>query len=261
MDDRSGLDGATPCPLGEEAVAFALHTLEPDEEAAMRSHVERCRACAETVRETELVGAALGGSVEQVEPPARLRTSLMAAAAETPQVGAPPRPEPHPRFARPRPARTRILVAAAAAAALIAIGGLGGYAAHVQRERDALAAQAQALAGIVTQLDSPGSSHAILNTPSGQPVAAVVVTPADSTVVTAGLDANDTSATTYVLWGLGAGDPLPLTAFDVAGPGPGVHDIGTGPGSPFTSYAVSLEPGRTMPAVPTTVVASGPVQA
>ncbi|GAA0898675.1 anti-sigma factor domain-containing protein [Pseudonocardia zijingensis] len=256
MDHRSGTDGAQPCPWDEEAVALALHALAPDEEAAVRDHVLGCRACSEAVRETEVVAAAVGGAVEQVDPPVRLRTSLMAAAAETPQVGA---VQPHPRFARPRPARTRSLVAAAAAAALIAIGGLGGYAAQVHRERDALAAQAQALAVIVTQLDTPGSAHAVLSTGSGQPVAAVLVTADAGTVVTTGLGANDTSATTYVLWGLGTGDPRPLTAFDVAGTGPGIHEIGA-TGAPYTSYAVSLEPGREMPAVPTEVVASGPVQ-
>jgi anti-sigma-K factor RskA len=263
MDDRSRSDGATPCPLGEEAVAFALHALEPDEEAAMRSHIERCRSCSETVRETELVAAAVGGAVEQVDPPARLRTNLMAVAADTPQ-GDPP-VEPHPRIAERRRrlnlTRARVLVAAAAAVVVIGVGGLGVYTAQVQRQRDALAAQAQALAGVVTQLDAPGSTHATLSTDSGQPVAAVLVTTDGRTVVTAGLDPNDTSANTYVVWGLGDGDPRPLAAFDVTAPGPGIHEIGAGDDAPFAAYAVSLEPGRTMPAVPTDVVASGPVQA
>ncbi|QYN37123.1 anti-sigma factor [Pseudonocardia sp. DSM 110487] len=259
MDDRSRFDGTTPCALGEEAVAFALHALEPDEEAAMRSHIERCRSCSETVRETELVAAAVGGAVEQVDPPPRLRANLLATAAETPQSGPPS--QPHPRFAarqhRSRN-RARILIAAAAAAVVLAVGGLGAYTAQVQRQRDALA---QALAGIVTQLDAPGSSHATLSTDSGRPVAAVLVTTAGRTVVTAGLDPNDTGATTYVVWGIEAGDPRPLAAFDVTAPGPGIHEIGPGDGSRFEAYAVSIEPGRTMPAVPTTVVASGPVQA
>lgn len=260
MDDRSRFDGATPCPLGEEAVAFALHALEPDEEAAMRSHMERCRSCSETVRETELVAAAVGGAVEQVEPPPRLRTSLLAMAAETPQ--AEPPVQEHPRFAARRRlnlTRARVLVAAAAAAAVIAVGGLGVYTAQVQRQRDALAEQAQALAGIVTQLDTPGSTHATLSTDSGQPVAAVLVTAEGRTVVTAGLDPNDASASTYVVWGLGVGDPRPLAAFDVTA-GPGIHEIGAGDDAPFAAYAVSLEPGRTMPTTPTTVVASGGVQ-
>jgi hypothetical protein len=261
MDDRFRFDGATPCPLGEEAVAFALHTLEPHEEVAMRRHIERCHSCTETVRETELVAAAVGGAVEQVDPPARLRTNLLAMATDTPQSE--PAPQPHPRFAAGRRAnltRTRVLIAAAAAAVVIGVGGLGAYTAQVQQQRDALAAQAQALAGIVTQLDAPGSTHATLRTDAGQPVAAVLVTADGRTVVTAGLDPNDTSATTYVVWGLGAGDPRPLAAFDVAAPGPGIHEIGPGGESPFAGYAVSLEPGRTMPAAPTTVVASGQVQ-
>jgi hypothetical protein len=257
MDNRSRFDGATPCPLGEEAVAFALHALEPDEEAAMRSHIERCRSCSETVRETELVAAAVGGAVEQVDPPPRLRANLMAAAAETPQAG--PLPAPHPRFVeRRRTTRARVLLAAAAAAVVFAVGGLGAYTVQVQRQRDALA---QALAGIVTQLDAPGSSHATLTTDSGRPVAAVLVTAEGRTVVTAGLDPNDRSTTTYVVWGVGSGGPRPLATFDVTAPGPGIHEIGSADGSRFEAYAVSLEPGRTMPAVPTTVVASGPVQA
>jgi hypothetical protein len=263
MDDRTRFDGATPCPLGEEAVAFALHALEPGEEAAMRSHVERCGSCSETVRETEVVAAAVGGAVVQVEPPARLRSNLLAVAAETPQAGTPARPEPHPRFAarRRRPARARVLIAAAAAAALVAIGGLGAHTVQVQRERDALAAQAQALAGIVTQLDAPGSTHAVLSTDAGQPVAAVLVTTGGTAVVTAGLDPNDTGASTYVVWGLGAGDPRPLAPFDVTESGPHIYEIGARDRQAFTAYAVSLEPGRAMPAVPTAVVASGQVQA
>jgi hypothetical protein len=92
-------------------------------------------------------------------------------------------------------------------------------------------------------------------------VAAVIVTAAGRAVVTAGLSPNDTSDTTYVVWGLGAGDPRPLAAFDVTAPSPNVHEIGrTGGDPPFAAYAVSLEPGRTMPATPTIVVASGPVE-
>lgn len=268
MNDRTRLDGTPPCPLGEEAVAFAVHALEPADEAAMRAHIQRCHSCSETVRETELVSAALARSVEQVEPPPRLRAGILAVATQTPR-GPAPGPDnaglvqPHPRFAARRASltRTRVLVAAAAAAALIAVAGLGVYTVQLQQQRDALAAQAQALAGVVTQLDAPGSAHATLSTGTGRPVAAVLVTAAGRTVVTAGLSPNETSDTTYVLWGLGAGEPRPLATFDVTAPSAGVHDIGrAGDDLPFVAYAVSLEPGRTMPAAPTTVVASGPVQ-
>jgi hypothetical protein len=270
VNDRTRLDGPSPCPLGEEAVAFAIHALEPDEELAMRAHIERCGSCFETVRETELVAAAMAGSVEQVDPPRRLRTNILAMAAETPQArpapgsGSADPVQPHPRFAarrRPNLTRARVLLAVAAAAAVVGVGGLGAYTVQVQQERDALAAQAQALAGIVTRLDAPGSAHATLSTDSGQPVAAVLVTTAGRTVVTAGLSPNDTGDTTYVVWGIGEGDPRPLAAFDVTAAGPGVHELGGAGGEPpFAAYAVSLEPGRTMPAAPTIVVASGPVQ-
>jgi Anti-sigma-K factor rskA len=269
MNARPRFEEPTPCPLGEEAVAFAMHALEPAEEVAMRAHIERCGACRETLRETELVTAALGSSVKQIDPPSRLRANILAAAAETPQADPPPGSaggdpvQLHPRFAARRASvtRARVLVAAAAAAVVIAVAGLGTYTVQVQQQRDALAAQAQALAAIVTQLDAPGSAHATLSTDSGQPVAAVLVTAAGRTVVTAGLSPNDTSDSTYVVWGLDDGGPRPLGVFDVTAGGPGVHEIGTaGDGPPFAAYAVSLEPGRSMPATPTDVVASGPVQ-
>jgi hypothetical protein len=64
------------------------------------------------------------------------------------------------------------------------------------------------------------------------------------------------------VWGLGDDGPRPLGVFDVTPSSPGVHEIGSAGGDPpFAAYAVSLEPGRTMPATPTKVVASGPVQA
>ncbi|OLT21576.1 hypothetical protein BJF78_08140 [Pseudonocardia sp. CNS-139] len=84
--------------------------------------------------------------------------------------------------------------------------------------------------------------------------------PAGRTVLTHGLDPNDAAATVYVMWGLGAGAPQPLGVFDVTAPGPSVHEM-PGGDQPFTAYAVSLEPGRSMPASPTDVVASGPVRA
>jgi Anti-sigma-K factor rskA len=270
MNDPTRFGEPTPCPLGEEAVAFAMHALEPAEEVAMRAHIERCRACRETVQETQLVTAALGRSVEQIDPPPRLRAGILAAAVETPQADPPPGSgsddpvQPHPRFAARRASvtRARVLAGAAAAGAVIAVAGLGTYTVQVQQQRDALAAQAQQLAAIVTQLDAPGSAHATLSTDAGQPVAAVLVTTAGRTVVTAGLSPNDTSDTTYVVWGIGDGGPRPLGVFDVTPSSPGVHEIGSAGGDPpFAAYAVSLEPGRTMPATPTKVVASGPVQA
>ena len=61
------------CPLNEQAVGWALHALEPDEEMAVLLHVPECPSCQAAAREAEDVLAHLGSSVEQVEPPRSLR--------------------------------------------------------------------------------------------------------------------------------------------------------------------------------------------
>jgi hypothetical protein len=273
-------DEPPACPMNPEAVAWALHALEPDEELAVRAHLPGCSSCRAIVRDTEQIVGALGTQVEQVEPPARLRGDILAAATRSPQVHTDPRPpdlaeaalrtggEGSARGGRPARAgrrprmtgRRRLVAAAVAAVAVLGVGGLGVYTAQVQQQRDSQIAQAQSLADLVTQLDRPGSTHATLSTSGGEAVAAVVTTPTDRTVVTAGLPPNDHDATIYVLWGLGAGDPRPLGTFDVAAPEAGLHDMGAVTGQPaFAQYAISLEPGRAMPAAPTVVVASGAV--
>jgi hypothetical protein len=281
MNEPTSTGEPQPCPLDEQAVAWALRVLEPEDEEQMRAHIPHCHSCQNTIRETEAIMGGLAASVEQVDPPPRLRAGILAQAAETPQTptergqatapepapAAPAAPPPPPsRSGPPRRAQRRLggrrLVAAAAVAlALVGLGGLAAYTAQVQQQRDAQIAQSQALADLVVQLTQGGSPHATLSTGEGRSVAAVLIGPAERTVVTAGLPANDRSDTVYVMWGLGAGPPTPLAAFDVTAPGPRIHDLGPATGEPqFSSYAVSLEPGRTMPPVPTTVVASGAVE-
>lgn len=73
------------CPLTEQAVGWALHALEPDEEMAVLLHLPQCAACRAAAYDAEQVLAGLGGTVPLVEPPAGLRDRLMAEVAETPQ--------------------------------------------------------------------------------------------------------------------------------------------------------------------------------
>jgi hypothetical protein len=270
------------CPMHAQAVGWALQALEPDEELAVQAHLPDCPSCRETVRETEVLVGEMGAQVEQVDPQARLRENILAEAAGTPQIRPVEAPEPEParettgvpRFEadeRDRivvgPAgsrgsgRRRLVAAAVALVAVFGVGGLTVYTLQVQEQRDAQVAQSQSLADLVTQLDRPGTTLATLSTTGGEAVAAVLTTISERTVVTAGLPPNDRGTAIYVLWGLGVGDPRPLGAFDVPTPGAGVHEVGTGAGGPaFLQYAVSLEPGRVMPAAPTVVVASGPVR-
>ncbi|WP_214370605.1 anti-sigma factor domain-containing protein [Pseudonocardia sp. H11422] len=278
--------------MSEQAVGWALQALEPDEELEVVRHLPACPQCQEAVRETEELLSELGAAVEQVEPPARLRDDLLAAAAATRQE---PRPSaakdttvPSPAARTPGPARhrsgaarppaastppgdrrwlsTRGRKVAAASLALVAVVGIGGLAvrsAQLQAERDAQIAQAQSIFDMVAQFDQPGTRHAWLHTdPAEPPIAAVMVNGDDQKLMTVGLPVNSADRETYVLWGMpAAGPPQVIGTFDVAPASAGPHDVGSAPEvGGFSGYAISIEPGRTAPASPSTVVASGQVE-
>lgn len=281
------------CPLNEQAVGWALHALEPDEEMEVLLHLPRCPSCQVAVLDAERILAALGASVEQIEPPATLRDALLAGAADTPQHSPMLRPrtspepdrqplpevsgtsrrrrgldgdDPPPRVVAPgkRSAwfsrRGRRLVAASLA--LVGVLTAGGLAIRATGPAETAQTQAQTLAEIVTQLDEPGTTHATLAAADGAALAAVVVHDGRRTLVTAGLAPNASERDTYVVWGTGNGAPRPIATFDVDGLGTDVRTVGAASEADgFSGYAISLEPGRTAPASPTTVVASGLVEA
>jgi hypothetical protein len=281
------------CSLNEQAVGWALHALEPDEEMEVLLHLPRCPFCQTAVLEAERILAALGASVEQIEPPTTLRDALLAGAAETSQ---------HPPMLRPRtspgghqslpevPATSRRHRRAldgdnssprvpaaddrpswfsrrgrrlfAASLALVGVLTAGGLAIRATELAETAQTQAQTLAEIVTQFDEPGTTHATLAAADGAALAAVVVHDGRRTLVTAGLAPNASERETYVVWGTGNGAPLPIATFDVGGAGTDVRNVGSASqADEFAGYAISLEPGRTAPASPTTVVASGQVEA
>lgn len=272
------------CPRVEQAVGLVLRTLEPDEELEVLAHLPGCPDCLAAVGDAEGVLSTLGTSVEQVDPPARLRDAILDAAASTPQVASPLRPASAPPRRAPgrdpapsRPGgpsrppvthraprrRTRTLVAAALA--LVVAAGIGGLAARtvaLQNQRDAQIQQTQTIVDMVAQFDRPGVQHAWLAAGPGQdPVAAVMVDGATRALVTVGLPANSAADDTYVLWGMGDGDPRALGTFDVGSTQSGPHDIGSSTSAAnYAGYAISLEPGRGLPAVPTKVVATGQVE-
>ncbi len=277
-----------PCPLNEQAVGWALHALEPDEEMAVLLHVPHCPSCQAVARDAEGVLSQLGASVEQVEPPPSLRNALMAAVAETaqdvvpttaiPVTGAPAAVVPPPRHRAPEPAagsspeggsrgswlsRRRLVAASFALVAVIAVGGFAVRTTQLQQESQTLAARAQSVANLFQQLDRPGAKHAVLaSLKSGGAAAAVVVVDGQRQVFSIGLPNNAIDDSTYVLWGLRAGAAAaPLGAFDVTPTDPGVRTVGSGAQNDgFTDYAISIEPGRTMPTAPTDVLAKGAVR-
>ncbi|GAA4862385.1 anti-sigma factor domain-containing protein [Actinomycetospora straminea] len=161
---------------------------------------------------------------------------------------------------------TRWLAAAAAVVVVIAIGGLTAANQSLRAERDsaqaAAAAQAQreaAITDVLADAGTPGVPHAVLATPQGGLVGVVVDDGTGRRVLATGLGPNG-SDEVYVLWGLADGTPRPLGTFDIGGQGPDVRSVPSTPEAvPYAGFAVSLEPGRTAPASPTRVVASGQV--
>ena len=282
------------CPMTEQTVGWALHALEPEEEMASIAHLETCAECRQTAAQVADVTTGLGSAVEQREPPAGLRASILDEAARTPQI----RPEPRHRAeparvdaeesesgprhradrsdtSRPsgtrrpggRPGRGRVAAACWSRrpprSRSCGGGGLVIYAQQMRSERDASMAQAQNIFDAVARFDRPGTTHAFLAppTPNAQPVAAVMVDGDQRMVISMGLPENSVEDQTYVLWGMhDTGAPQPVGTFDV-NPTPGSPiSVASSPGGTFAKYAISLERGRQAPASPSSVMAMGPVE-
>ncbi len=75
--------------LRELAEAYALGILDADDRQAFERHLPLCESCQQAVRDAQLVGLALGQSVEMVDPPPHLRSRVLAAAAAASQASAP----------------------------------------------------------------------------------------------------------------------------------------------------------------------------
>jgi anti-sigma-K factor RskA len=258
----------------ELAVGWALHALEPEDEAVFADHLAGCDRCARTVAETSEVMAAMATDLPRSEPSPELRDRLRAAVAETEQVPLPGeepavRPTatgfPHYRPVAPqepsaRPSLRRRLPALALAAALLGVVALGIWNVFLADSRDDLRATVAQQQDIVDALLTPGAATvSALSSDDGTAVATVVARPDRIDVVSYGLSVNDTGSETYVVWGLDDGDPQPLGTFDVTRSQMTLQTVGsraTGLDD-YSRYGISLEPGRQAPPAPTEIVAIG----
>lgn len=111
----------------DDVGAYLLGALDDDERAKFEKHLSRCDECREAAAELTPAVDALQHSVDPVEPPAALKTSVMAAVRAEPrpaEVAAPSRPA---RATHPLAwLRVRPRVAALAASALVALAFAGG---------------------------------------------------------------------------------------------------------------------------------------
>lgn len=278
------------------APAYVLHALEPEDEAAVRSHLGSCRRPHPELADLGGAAAVLAEAVEPVEPPSALRARILDAARAEPRTGReatygqpahgePPRPEGTRREgtrrealrATDRPvapvvdlsARRRRWVDASPAtwalraAAVVAIVVLGAWNALLQGQVSALDRFRSTVAAVADAGAQPGALSATLMgdaQPSARGVAAVRT---DGTILLAmaGLEPTQGSEV-YEAWVVpAAGAPVPVGSFTVASDGTGVLTSGHGPVAAGSGIALTREPGpgATTPTMP--IVSKGATQA
>ncbi|MFD9702125.1 anti-sigma factor domain-containing protein [Lentzea sp. NPDC059081] len=252
------------CPQEELAVGWAMHSLEPDEEAQVRDHLPTCATCQHAVRSTEEVLASIGGAVRQEQPPPRLRARLMEQIEHTPQE---PPAQPAPRHTAPTPLRPqhrrrtgRVLLAAAAALVVLAGAGyLGVRVNQLSGEVTAAQSRTDALNKALSLAADPDTNKAVLRTTAGDDLAVVLSNPDAAAVMPLNLKPND-AGHVYVVWGASTKAPVPLAVFDVRAGSTDPQLLSWSPEAhKHTTFAVSLEPGRQAPASPSEVLAGGQV--
>jgi anti-sigma factor RsiW len=127
MSDPVGQSGNHD-ELRDDIAAYALGALDEPEAERLRAHLEGCEECRRELRWLEPAVELLPRTVEQLEPPERIRESLL----ETVRAEAPPEAREPPRAARESwwhrlgPAVWRPATAVAAAL-MIVIGAVAGY--------------------------------------------------------------------------------------------------------------------------------------
>ncbi|MGH3946826.1 MAG: anti-sigma factor domain-containing protein [Pseudonocardiaceae bacterium] len=248
------------CPHRELAVGWALHCLEPAEESLFVAHLADCAECRGIVRETEEVGAALAVAVPDAAPPDELERRILAAADNT-GTGQAEVTSLRNRARRSDQPVRRVLTAAATIVLVAVSTVLGVRVAQLDGERDRIAREVTEMSQVVDRLAAPDTRRVALETSDGRSMALLLAARDGWTVVPVDLPANAAAHQVYVLWGLRGGSAVALGAFDVSGDSAAAHPVGSGRrAEAFTAFAVSLEPGRTPPAEPSKVMASGTVE-
>jgi hypothetical protein len=282
-------------PYDELAAGFALHALDPADQRQFLAHVTDCDRCQAAVGDYTEVTAALAESrPAALDPSPQLGRRIMAAIADEPQQLSRPRGTAAPsadgavrpagtadpdgadgadgtlrppravgdlaarrnRHRRPR-SRTAAL-AGAAAAVVIAAGGIWG----------GLAATGGGASGGTASVAGCAQPHAcrqvLLTSATSQASARVVIKGNVAWLIPSRLPADNSTEQVYVLWQItGARKALPVGSFDVrAHRGAAVRIGPLDAGYHATrAFAISLEPGRAIPAKPSHTVALGQVAA
>ncbi|HEY3334518.1 MAG TPA: anti-sigma factor [Candidatus Limnocylindrales bacterium] len=279
------------------APLFVLDALEPAEMTAVREHLAGCADAHLELLELGETGTALLDTIEPAEPPARLRSSLLAAAADDLAAGRHPsaattaRPTPvregSPAVAAVPPAVAAVPPAVAAAtaaaaspsnvidlaartrrgsrlgwlvavAAAVAVLLIGGSNLALRHDLDAAEAYRDGVTRALDLAAKPGSVTALLTSGDGT-VSGFAVVGADGTVrITMKGLAPTTGSQVYTAWAI-EGDAAPVAMNDFTVGADGVVSVtGTSPTSaPGATLALTLEPGPGAATPTLPVVAAG----
>jgi anti-sigma-K factor RskA len=185
---------------------YVVDALSPAEREGFEAHLASCTECREEVAGMRDVSARLSHSVE-AEPPASLRSSLLAQVAATPQ-DSPVSASAGNVVAMPQRAARRFPYLLAAAAVLAAVG-FGGWAAESRQNAEQAASAQQALVSLLGASDV----RTVSGTTSNGAAGTVVLSRArDRAVfVTAGMPSLPDDRV-YELWTI-ADRPVPAGTF------------------------------------------------
>lgn len=255
----------------ELAAGHALGALEPGDEQLFLDHVTGCARCERDLAEHRATLAHLAYAVDAAEPPPGLLDGIRAGVlASGREVSFPEADLPAPasleaarerRSAAARLGRAKGWTSIAAAAALVV--GLGVWNVTLQSDRDEQDAWSDRITAAMRELGEQDTDTVPLTGDDGRVVAVAVVHDDRMSLLVDGLEANDASSTTYVLWGQSRfGDVRPVAAFDVTEEGMDVRDgmrMQAGVAE-VTRFMVTHEKGRSAPPIPTKpVLAMGDV--
>jgi anti-sigma-K factor RskA len=240
--DHSTGELAPQDPFAELAAGWALHALEPEDEALFSAHLADCESCQKSVLLYADTLGDLARLAPSVAPPPELRDRILRAAAEDPRGTAEdPRGtlveaisgettggfgggqvlplSSKGRFQRggTSPATSGSLTALgssvrpggraawwiAAAAAVVAIV-LGGGNLVLRQDVENARQTAASSQELVRKLIQPGSRMAALSTSEGDPVAYVLSRNGKLEVVTSGMPENEPGRKSFWLWGIWA---------------------------------------------------------
>jgi hypothetical protein len=232
-------------PYAELAAGYALHALEPDDEATFLPHLAECRTCQADIAASTAALAELAFALPGT-PPVGLREAVLdSARTHAISGGVTSRPV---RRAQRRPRRAAPwLLTAAASAVAVAAAASNVTMRHAARDTRAQLASTRA---VLACASDAGCETQWLASADGSRHGAVLVQDMRARLVVDALPRNDRSHDIYVLWRRdGTGTLLAVRGFDIANSG--VNTIDVGPIGPHTGFAVSREPGRTLPAHPT----------